>query len=45
MTNPMPKAVKLVEVSPGDGLQNESRAVATADKLGHRLISAEPDAG
>jgi hydroxymethylglutaryl-CoA lyase len=33
MTNPMPSAVKLVEVGPRDGLQNEVRPVATADKL------------
>ncbi|MEH3143903.1 MAG: hydroxymethylglutaryl-CoA lyase [Methylobacterium frigidaeris] len=33
MTNPMPHAVKLVEVGPRDGLQNEARPVATADKL------------
>ena len=39
----MPSTVKLVEVGPRDGLQNESSAVSTADKIG--LINALVDAG
>jgi hydroxymethylglutaryl-CoA lyase len=39
----MTQACTLVEVSPRDGLQNESRRVATGDKL--RLIGALADAG
>ena len=34
----VPKQVKIVEVGPRDGLQNESRQIATADKV--RLIEA-----
>lgn len=33
MTNPYPKQVKIVEVGPRDGLQNEAQPIPTADKL------------
>jgi hydroxymethylglutaryl-CoA lyase len=33
MTSPRPTSVRIVEVGPRDGLQNESQPVATADKL------------
>lgn len=39
MPTPLPKAVKIVEVGPRDGLQNESGTIATVDKLAfiHKL--------
>lgn len=40
---PLPQTVKIVEVGPRDGLQNEPGAVATADKI--VLIEALADAG
>jgi hydroxymethylglutaryl-CoA lyase len=40
---PLPTHVKLVEVGPRDGLQNESRAVSAADKIA--LITRLGDAG
>jgi hydroxymethylglutaryl-CoA lyase len=39
----MPAAVKVIEVGPRDGLQNESRPVSTADKI--KLIERLADAG
>lgn len=39
----LPSAVKLVEVGPRDGLQNEARPIAVADKI--RLVNALADAG
>ncbi len=43
MLEGIPKQVKIVEVGPRDGLQNESRHVPTADKV--RLIEALAAAG
>ena len=43
MLEDIPKQVKIVEVGPRDGLQNESRHVPTADKV--RLIEALAAAG
>jgi len=43
MSNDLPKRVRLVEVGPRDGLQNESRAVPTAVKL--ELIEKLAQAG
>lgn len=39
----LPRKVKVVEVGPRDGLQNESRTVSTGDKI--RLIERLADAG
>ena len=39
----IPQAVKLVEVGPRDGLQNESSPISTADKV--KLIRGLVDAG
>ena len=39
----LPKSVRIVEVGPRDGLQNEPRPVSTADKL--TLIDMLSDAG
>ncbi len=39
----LPAAARIVEVGPRDGLQNEARAVATADKV--RFVDALADAG
>ena len=33
MLESLPKHVRIVEVGPRDGLQNESQAVSTADKI------------
>jgi hydroxymethylglutaryl-CoA lyase len=43
MRSSLPKRVKIVEVGPRDGLQNEARAVSIEDKL--RLIELLTDAG
>lgn len=43
MRQPLPARVKIVEVGPRDGLQNEATSVATEDKV--RLIHALADAG
>jgi len=43
MLESIPKQVKIVEVGPRDGLQNEARHIATADKV--RLIESLADAG
>ncbi|WP_379551583.1 hydroxymethylglutaryl-CoA lyase [Qipengyuania sp. DGS5-3] len=43
MYTKVPKRIEIVEVSPRDGLQNEKRQVATADKLS--LIERAIDAG
>ncbi len=42
MTAPRPTSVRIVEVGPRDGLQNESRPISTADKLAYidRLVAA-----
>jgi hydroxymethylglutaryl-CoA lyase len=43
MLDQLPAQVKIVEVGPRDGLQNEAQQVATADKV--RLIQALADSG
>lgn len=42
-TDVLPRAIEMVEVSPRDGLQNEKREIATADKLA--LIGRAIEAG
>jgi hydroxymethylglutaryl-CoA lyase len=43
MFNNLPKTVKIVEVGPRDGLQNESKTLSTSNKL--KLINALVDSG
>lgn len=43
MTSPAKERVTIVEVAPRDGLQNESRLVATEDKI--RLVDLLADCG
>ena len=45
MFEQLPERVKIVEVGPRDGLQNEARSIETADKLSfiHKLVAAGID--